>query len=86
MPRRLSTTKKNRSTKSKSRSTISKKKDITPIRVFQQSFSFNSSPSPGSPYGELVTLKLNNGKGIKTVSELNRNGRPINTKEVPVKR
>ena len=47
------------------------------IRIFQQSMTYTSNPVPGNPYGRVVTVAINDGKKMKSVSDLNKNGQPI---------
>ena len=72
---------KGRSTRrsSSKRSSTLKSRSISPVlkprfSVFQQSMTYTSNPAPGTPYGRVVTLAINNGKKTKSVSNLNKNG------------
>ena len=74
------------STKRKRASTKSKRNSLMPqVSIYSKSFSYTSSPEKGEPYGKMTAISVNNGKGKKIVSLLNKNGKPFNTKTSPLK-
>ena len=79
MPKSKSTRKSSRKTKRSS--TLKSRPAVTVneprISIFRQSLTYTSNPLPGNPYGRVVTLAFNNGKKMKSVSNLNKNGQPI---------
>ena len=56
------------------------------VSIFQQSYTYSSHPAPGRPYGHLVRVSYENGKGVRAEANLNKAGKPIKLKQTPVKR